>query len=215
YTPGQMDGNGDATDASGTNKTYRVYKISHEDLENPGRDWLNWPVSQGAPIDGDGNPRLIGDQTLYCTFNDAYQPAHDLLDGSAYRMQAEVHETVFGYSRQITLARVMFVQFEIHNRTRFRWPECYVGLWLDPELGARFDDDYAGSDSSLHAVYAYDTDVAGAPSPAVGVIVLQDTLLGRPSPGVSAASWITDEDPVDFGQSQNLLRGLNAEGVPW
>src|SRR5262249_7164225 len=51
--------------------------------------------------------------------------------------------------------------------------------------------------------------------PAVGVIVLQDTLLGRPSPGVSAASWITDEDPVDFGQSQNLLRGLNAEGVPW
>jgi hypothetical protein len=216
YTPGQMDANGDATDPGGANQTYRVYKISRDDLNNPGRDWLNWPANQGAPTDSLRNPLLIGDQTLYCTFNDAYQPAHDLLDGSALAMKAEVHETVFGYSRQISLARAMFVQYEIKNRSRFRWPETYVGMWLDPDLGARFDDDFAATDSSLGAVYAYDTDVVGAPSPAVGVIVLQDTLLGRPSPGVLGASaWTTDQDPVDFGETQSLLRGLNAQGVPW
>jgi hypothetical protein len=216
YTPGQLDFSGDATDPFGSNRTYHVYKISRDDLLHPGSDYLNWPTGQGAPVDAEGNPRLIGDQTLYCTFNDSWPDAHDLQDGSAKPMKAEVHETVFGYNRQVPLTRMMFVQYEIRNHTIFRWPETYVGIWLDPDLGARFDDDYAATDSSLGAAYAYDTENYGAPSPAVGAIVLEDTLLGHASPGVlSASAWTTRDDPVSFGSAQNLLRGRNALGVPW
>jgi hypothetical protein len=216
YSGGQVDASGNATDASGTNKTYYVYKISQDDLREPGRDWLNWPVSQGAPVDELGNPRLIGDQTLFCVFNDAYEPLHSLADGSAGALKAEVRETVWGYNRQVSLSRIMFVQYEITNRSVGRWPEFYVGMWLDPDLGPAFDDDYAASDSALGAVYAYDTDVRGAPSPAVGVIVLADTLLGKTSPGIRGTGiWVTDQDPTAFGQSQSLMRGLDRFGVPW
>src|SRR5207244_12434955 len=90
YTPGLIDAAGNATDVPGTNQTYYVYKISQDDLRQPGRDYLNWPVSQGAPLNSEGNPLLIGDQTLYCTFYAAYEGTITMECGSALDLQADV-----------------------------------------------------------------------------------------------------------------------------
>jgi len=217
YTPGIMTGGGDATDPAGTNKTYYVYKITRADLTTPGRDYLNWPLIQSAPVDSLGNPLLIGDQTLYCTFNDAYAPEHGLPDGSVNPLQAEVHQTVFGFSRQASLSRVMFVHYRIQNRSRFRWPEFYAGIWVDPDIGDPYDD-LAGADTVNQAAYAYDSGGSPAvePNPAIGVCVLLDSLKDRfPPPIRSISAWSVDKDPESYSAALNLVRGLQGTGAPW
>jgi len=213
YTGGLTDTKGNATDPFGGNTNYRVFKISRADLQHPGLDFLNWPIDQGAPVDA-GHPRLIGDQTLYAVFNDGFAINHKLTDGSALPLKAEVHQTVFGYSRDPSLARVVFVFYEIQNHSGALWPEFYAGLWLDPDIGDG-DDNFAGADTALRAVYAYDHEPldGASPSAAFGVCVLADTLLGRQSQGVSAlTSWRADEDPVSAEEAQHLVRGLDAKG---
>ncbi|HEV8479768.1 MAG TPA: hypothetical protein VGR66_03150 [Candidatus Eisenbacteria bacterium] len=217
FTPGIMDGAGNATDPYGDDASNYVHKISRTDLSDPGHDWLTWPINEGAPLDSIGHPRLIGDQTLYNTFNDAFQGAHHNLDGSSPRLQAEVHQTVFGSNRQLSLARVMYVHYEIKNRSSFRWPEFYVGMWADPDIGDPYDD-LAGADSALKAAYAYDSapSVAGSPPPAVGVCVLLDSLRNRPVPPVHAiSSWTSETDPESYEQALNLARGYTKSGENW
>lgn len=218
YTPGQITGSGGATDEAGTNPTYYVYKISRADLTTPGRDYVNWPISQSAPVDSLGNPLLIGDQTLYCTFNDASAGYHSLPDGSANPLGAEVHETVFGTSRQASLARVMFVHYLVMNRSISRWPEFYAGIWVDPDIGYPYDD-LAGADTAYRAAYAYDSEGPPGvePNPAVGVCVLLDSLMNRVNyqPIRSISAWTVNEDPESYSASLNLVRGLQSSGDPW
>ncbi len=71
YWPGPMVGGTYHADGA-TNPSYRVYKIYKDSMsDNPNDDYLNWPVSDGAPVDNYGAPLLIGEQTLWSVFNDA------------------------------------------------------------------------------------------------------------------------------------------------
>jgi len=47
---------------------YRVYKISKgDDDTNP--DYAGWPDDYGAPVDINGEPVILGDQTLWTVYN--------------------------------------------------------------------------------------------------------------------------------------------------
>ncbi len=54
------------------NDDFRVYKLYADSLSgNPNYNYINWPTSQGAPVDSTGLPIMKGDQMLWTVFNGA------------------------------------------------------------------------------------------------------------------------------------------------
>ena len=95
YWPGPMSGGTFIPDAD-TDSLYRVYKIFSDSMSsNPNQDYLEWPVSQGAPVDSSGIPLLRGKQTLWTVFNDANSAVHNNDASSAIGLGIEVQHTVW------------------------------------------------------------------------------------------------------------------------
>jgi hypothetical protein len=92
YVPGPMAGGTYLPD----NPAFKVYKLYRDSLAgNPNNDYLNWPVDQGAPVDGFGNPRMIGDQMLWTVYNDADPWQHGNNAGNTDPLGVEVRQTVW------------------------------------------------------------------------------------------------------------------------
>ncbi len=92
YVPGPM--------ANGTfmpdNPAFKVYKLYADSLaDNPNADYLNWPASQGAPVNPDGSPKMIGDQMLWMVYNDADPNQHQNDAGQTAPLGIEVQQTVW------------------------------------------------------------------------------------------------------------------------
>ena len=95
YFPGPMV-NGSFIPNADVLPQYRVYKLyADSQAANPNQDYLNWPVAQGASVDGAGNPRLLGDQTLWSVFNDANSNPHSNDAGSNVGLGVEIQHTVW------------------------------------------------------------------------------------------------------------------------
>jgi len=89
YVPGPMQ--------SGTfmpdDPAFKVYKIFSDSIGgNATDDYLNWPVSQGAPAYLSGYPRIIGDQTLWAVFNDADTGKHTNDAGGTLPLGIEIQQ---------------------------------------------------------------------------------------------------------------------------
>ena len=164
--------------------TFRVYKI--ERFDTTSWDYQHWPSSMGAPIRGDGKPRLIGDQTLWCVFNDAH--FNSRLYPPPKPLGVEVQQTVFGFDvLGGVFKNLMIVRYLIINKSLSTLDSMYFAYWSDPELGY-YGDNIVGSDSALSLWFAYnETDFDeeyGAHPPAVGYVTLQGPHIE--SPGDSA-----------------------------
>jgi len=73
-----------------------VFKLYRDSLEtNPNYDYANWPVALGAPVDGLGRPLMIGDQTLWCVYNDADTANRDVYKASEEPLGLEIQQTVW------------------------------------------------------------------------------------------------------------------------
>ncbi len=95
YFPGPMSG-GTYTSGAESDPVYRVYKIYSDSLSaNPNQDYLEWPVSQGAPQNSLGNPEILGDQTLWTVFNDANNLSHTNDASSVLGLGVEIQHTVW------------------------------------------------------------------------------------------------------------------------
>ncbi|MCD4665486.1 MAG: hypothetical protein K8R68_09450, partial [Bacteroidales bacterium] len=131
--------------------TFRVYKISRGDNAANNPDYAEWPIELGAPSDEQGNPLLIGDQTLWCSFTDAF-----VEDRIWYNicppLNAEIHLTVWGWEH---IDNVMFLRWEIINKSNETWDDAYFGIYSDPDV-MNANDDLTGSDSTLNLAYCYD-----------------------------------------------------------
>ncbi len=95
YFPGPMAG-GTFVPNANIDPQYRVFKIfADSQSSNPNQDYLNWPSAQGAPVDGLGHPKLLGDQTMWSVYNDAHPPSHVSDASSNLGLGIEIQHTVW------------------------------------------------------------------------------------------------------------------------
>jgi Tol biopolymer transport system component len=194
---------------------YRVYKIDAGDNASTNPDYAEWPADLGAPVNSDGTPRVIGDQTLFAVYNDLNQSRHYL--GSA-PLGAEVQQTTFGFNQPGTQNNTVFVRFKVINRSMSNWDNAYIALWSDPDLGD-FTDDYVGIDTAQTLGYCYnatdfDTVYHSAP-PAVGYKILKGAFFGKPVQAFARytnAAAYPDGDPHTAQEAYNYMRGTRQDG---
>ncbi|MGH2569318.1 MAG: hypothetical protein ACRDGA_13350, partial [Bacteroidota bacterium] len=180
YQPGKILPNGQPDDP--TLPKYRWYKITSADLKDPGEDYRGWPVGDGAPVDASGKPLLLGDQTLWCVFNDVDTSLHNRLFGTP-PLGIEVQMTVWGYDRPEVWGDMMFVKATIIHKDTETFDSTFIGLWDDADLG-NASDDYIGCDTTLSLGYFWNAtnndEAYGAAPPAIGRAFLQGPIVHSP-----------------------------------
>ncbi|MCP4568450.1 MAG: T9SS type A sorting domain-containing protein [FCB group bacterium] len=94
FVPGPMAGGTFQPD----NWQFKVYKLHADSLEaNPNFDYNNWPDDQGAPVDHNFKPVMIGDQMLWTVYNDADPYQHLNNSGLTDPLGIEVQQTIWAY----------------------------------------------------------------------------------------------------------------------
>ncbi len=164
--------------------TYLVYKIERGDTTS----WAyqNWPYWDGAPLTPDGKPLLIGDQTLWCVYNDA-DSAYHVKFGTA-PLGVEIQQMAYAWnSENVLLNNLIILRWLIINKGGDTLDNAYVSIWSNPRVGYP-DDDLYGCDSTLslgysYNAYLYDAEYGKRP-PAIGYTLLQGPIV--PSPGDTA-----------------------------
>ncbi|HOP50561.1 MAG TPA: hypothetical protein PK887_08065 [Ignavibacteriales bacterium] len=146
-----------------------------------GESWRDWKdaVELGAyfydgdndgvydPKDKNGNgkwdpdedrPDLLGDQTVWCVYNDGVEQAKRRF--TAVEPQGiEVRQTVFGFASKGLLGNILFVRYNVVN-TGMKADiidSCLFGAWADPDLGGSsyYSNDLVGCDVPRNAGYVY------------------------------------------------------------
>jgi len=226
YSPGAMLNGGPAADPNDPH--WRVYQINPN--SGPGDpDWDEWPVQDGAPVDGNGDPLLLGDQTLWCVYNDADPLLHTDGAGSTAPLGVEVQQTVFAYNRTGALGNIVFMKFLIINKGSNSLHQSYVSLWSDPDLGGA-GDDLVGCDTVLSVGYCYNAtnndQVYGTTPPCVGYDFFQGPIVPsandtayvsgvaypgfRNLPMTAFNKYINGTDPLSPQESYWYMQGLDA-----
>jgi len=173
YLPGNVDADPDDT-------KFKIYVVRTTDPVF-GDSWQEWKtaVELGAyfydgdrdgiydPVDLNGNgkwdkdedkPDIIGDYTAWSVFNDS-KPKEERIFQNTSPKGIEIKQTVFAWdsTHNQNLSNTFFVRYIIENRGKFydSFDSVYFGIATDPDLGEAYWDDFAGTDTSLNAGYAY------------------------------------------------------------
>ena len=212
YAPGPILPDG--SPANSQDDRYRVYKISKGDgSENP--DYASWPVADGAPVNADGTPQVLGDQTLWAVYNDADESVHSNMQTDP--LGIEVQQTTFAFNRTGALGSVVFVKFLMINKGGNTIDSTYVSIWSDPDLG-QADNDLVGCDveTSLGICYnGSNTDAQyGASPPAVGYDFFKGPIGddGSELPMTSFSKYINGTDPHTGEEVFNYMKGVDRDG---
>ncbi len=232
YWPGPMSGAGFIADAD-TVRAYRTYKIYADSMQsNPNTDYNEWPVGQGAPVDGYGRPYLRGQQTLWSVCNDANPATHTLVASQSVPLGIEVRQTIWAHD-DISRNRIVYMEFGLFNKGGNDITEAYLSIFLDPDLGWA-EDDLTGCDTLNDIMFCYnhsDSDyVYGKQPPALGVkmaygpavVATGDSAIFfgkiihdyKNLPMSGFVSYPNGNDPQNTSESYNLMRGLNRNGTP-
>ncbi len=214
YAAGPLLPSGEPLDPAETDPAQRVYRIGRCDDARSNPDWASWPAAFGAPVDASGAPRLLGDQTLWCVYNDAVAAHHRNWMAGTRPLGIEVRQAVSGFARGGDLDRVVFLSFDILNRGPNRLDSAFVALWLDPDLGGA-EDDLVGCDTTLDLGFAYngrDSDaVYGVHPPAVGCALLQGPVVGGDTLHMTSFGRLLKDwnEPMNPGMAyRRMERGL-------
>ncbi|MEW5923999.1 MAG: FlgD immunoglobulin-like domain containing protein [Candidatus Zixiibacteriota bacterium] len=138
-------------------ESFKVFKIDQNSA--PGDfDYDNWPDSLGAPVDIDGNPLLIGDQTLWTVFNDADPGLHDnYYGGGTAPLGIEVQQTVWGYDTPEE-ENFLYLKYKFYNKSPNVIDSFYINLWADPDIGGA-NDDLIGCDTAHDIFFGFNGDI--------------------------------------------------------
>ncbi|MFH2055595.1 MAG: hypothetical protein ABIJ61_06540 [bacterium] len=224
FIPGNME-NG-TYNPNWQDDQYRVYKIKRGDNASSNPDYAEWPAGDGAPVDNDGNPALLGDQLLWSVYNDADASGHQNESGGTEPLGVEVQQSTFAFARSGALGDCIFMKFKFINKGSNDFEDMYVSIWSDPDLGDA-GNDLVGCDTTLSLGYCYNEgadDIYGAAPPAVGfdffqgpivpdadtfALVSGDTVWGyRNLPMTSFAKYVNGEDPRSSAQTYDFMKGL-------
>lgn len=199
---------------------FRNYKIVRGNTTSD--DYIHWPVSQGAPVDQNGNPLLYGDATIWSVYNDADPAIRTTQAGRTLPLGVEVQQTVFAFNRSGPLGDMIFFRWKLVNKGPETLDSAYVSLWSDPDLGGS-GDDLVGCDTTLALGYCYNADsddnVYGTQPPAVGFRLLQGPTLQQGSVQdtlgmTSFNKYIGGTDPASGQESYFLMQGSGMQGQP-
>ena len=124
-----------------TKSEYIVYKYNKGDVVD------QVAIDQGCPAE------VIGDQMLFCVYNDA-NPSNHTAVWQTPPIGLEVRETVWGYNQAGPLGDCMFMKFEFINKGVVDLDSAYVAIFFDPDLGEATDD-YVACDTDLSIGYVY------------------------------------------------------------
>jgi len=181
YQAGEISTSGNATDPA--DEIYRWYCLRSDGSG----DWDSWPISQGAPVDNDGNPLLLGDQTIFCVYNDLTE--HIMYGSPA--LGIEVHQTAWSYNTSNLLRDAIFIKWKLINKSTTTITNEYFSIWMDPDLG-HGRDDFVGCDSTLNLAFCYNAsnndENYGFNPPAVGTVFLQGSIVDSLGISVQLAS---------------------------
>ena len=176
---------------------YRLYKINKKDFYGTtNKDFLEWPGDLGAPyedVNGNGawdkgidKPKMIGDQQIWCVYNDANIAKHNSLSVTN-PMGVEIQTTYFVFNLPGPLGDMMFMKWKIINKSDADYDSVFIGMWSDPDLGDA-NDDLPGVDTNLSLGYLYNGDNDdgtthgyGAKPPAVGFDFFQGPKIISPN----------------------------------
>lgn len=186
FQPGMINEDGTATNPK--DAAYQWYEI-----QNGSGDWDSWPVSQGAPVDEDGNPKLIGDRTAFCVWNDLAEHA----EYGTKKLSVEVRQTVFAFNRADALGDMTFIKWQLVNKSEFDWDSTYFSIWMDPDIGDGTED-FVGCDPDLGLGYCYNATNSdqnyGTAPPAAGVDFFQGPIIDEEGSSVTLPDGTVLED---------------------
>ena len=175
YQPGYVDNNGLPQGRDDPN--YRIYNISSTDSSDY-QAWRSIASAQGAYLDINNNPYLIGAQTMFYSHTDGYPDAHASNNGGTAPLKAQILQTNWCYNN-VALRDVVFTEFRVINRSNLAWTNAYLCIWTDDDLGDA-NDDAVGCDSVADLAYTYNfapTDLTyGGIPPAAGARILRSPI---------------------------------------
>ncbi|NQV38181.1 MAG: T9SS type A sorting domain-containing protein [Candidatus Marinimicrobia bacterium] len=198
---------------------YRIFLLNAGEFTST--DYIEWPISDGAPLDENGNPKIIGKQVAWWVANDANQATHSSVFGT---QPLFIEEQVYTYcfdTLGIFQDMVVFEWTLINKGSAI--DSTYIGYWSDPDLG-NATDDFVGYDLDLEMGYAWNDGVDsdfGISTPSVGYVPLKTPVENESEIGITAfAKYINGggvdwSDPESAWEAYYYLQGLNGIGNPY
>jgi len=144
---------------------WKMYRIKRGD-DATVSDYANWPFASGAPavrnfkntadsLDANGNkiPRLIGDMTAFCIFNDGAVSLHTM--SRTQPIGVEVQLTAWAYNRSDALGNTIYYKWRFINKSGGKLDSTYVCIWSDCDVGNNGGNDWDGCDTTLGLGFTY------------------------------------------------------------
>lgn len=178
----------------------------------------------GDSVDVEG-PDVLGDQMLWCVYNDGNPASHGNESGGTAPLGINVEQTTFAFDRLGPLGDVIFVKYEVTNAGTSTLDSVFFSQWADADLG-QFTDDLVGCDTlpdlnghprSMGYIYngTNTDDVYGDIPPSLGIDFLQGPIVAGDTLGLASfAKYINGTDPLAPGESYNYMTGVYGDGSP-
>jgi hypothetical protein len=128
---------------------YKVYSAIRGETADDNPDLWAWPADLGAPVDAQGKPRILGDQTLWSVFNTV--DTGKTLNWNYVRTSSpqivlplEIRETVFAHygdnADTSVWANAVFFEWAIYNKGTEQLDSVFLTFWTDLDLIDPYDD---------------------------------------------------------------------------
>ncbi|MCF7886255.1 MAG: hypothetical protein K9M80_07160 [Candidatus Marinimicrobia bacterium] len=174
FQPGIIKSDGSASNPAAPE--YRWYSLEPNGIG----DWGSWPSeTQGAPLTEEGEPEMLGNQTIFSVWNDLAPHGYY----GTKKLGAEIHQKAWAYNRADAIGDMIFVEWKLINKRSEVWEDAYFVIWQDPDVGDA-GDDLVGCDSTLGLGYAYNGEATdqnyGSRPPATGMDFFQGPIIDSP-----------------------------------
>jgi len=126
--------------------------------KNGNNEWD--PESVPGAMDGEDRPDLIGDETVWCIYNDGLPQAQRRWD-TVPPYGIDVRQTAFAFASAGALGNIIFIRYRFtyvglgNPNEADEMTDVYFGVWADPDNGDA-ENDVVGSDVSRNVGFTYD-----------------------------------------------------------
>lgn len=123
-------------------------------------DGLYDPLQGDYPVvQLEDKPAFVPAEMVWCVFNDQGGGAeHSASEGGVFQVEIQLSVWAFNCYDQTVLNNTLFTAHKVINRATESYDSCFLGLWVDFDIGC-YTDDYFGSTPDLDAFFGYNQDV--------------------------------------------------------